>query len=81
MSSSCEGFFRFLFNYPIMNVNIPELNQFALEELGQTPIIENPNAEVSFKIDIEPSRVTRRVVVGILDESRKRGISVAIGCI
>jgi hypothetical protein len=61
-----------------MNVNIPELSQFALEELGQTPIVENPNAEVSFKVDIEPSRVTRRVVVGILDESRKRGIAVAI---
>jgi hypothetical protein len=61
-----------------MNVAIPELNQFALEELGQTPSVDNPNAEVSFKVDIEPVRVTRRVVVGILDEKRKRGIAVAI---
>lgn len=61
-----------------MNALIPDLSQFQLEELGQTPPVENPNAEVSFKIDIEPSRVTRRIVVGILDESRKRGISIAI---
>lgn len=61
-----------------MNVAIPELNQFSLEELGQTPAVDKPNAEVSFKVDIEPVRVTRRVVVGILDESRKRGIAVAV---
>ncbi len=61
-----------------MNVSIPELSQFSLEHLGQTPAVENPNAEVSFKVDIAPARVTRRVVVGILDESRKRGIAVAI---
>lgn len=61
-----------------MNIAIPELSQFALEELGQTPIVENPNAEVSFKVDIEPCRVTRRVFVGILDETRRRGIAVAI---
>lgn len=61
-----------------MNALIPDLSQFTLEELGQTPPVDNPNAEVSFKVDIEPSRVTRRVVVGILDESRKRGITVAI---
>lgn len=61
-----------------MNALIPDLTQFQLEELGQTPPVENPNAEVSFKVDIEPSRVTRRIVVGILDESRKRGISIAI---
>ena len=61
-----------------MNVAIPELSQFELEELGQTPIVDNAKAEVSFKVDIEPCRVTRRVVVGILDESRKCGIAVAI---
>jgi len=61
-----------------MNTTIPDLSQFQLEELGQTPRVENPNAEISFKVDVEPSRVTRRVLVGILDESRKRGISVAI---
>ena len=61
-----------------MNTLIPDLEQFQLEELGQTPAVDNPNAEVSFKVDIEPSRVTRRVVVGILDESKKRGITVAI---
>jgi hypothetical protein len=61
-----------------MNVFIPRLNQFILEELGQTAAVDKPNAEVSFKVDIEPARVTRRVVVGILDESRKRGIAVAI---
>ncbi|MEM9281538.1 MAG: hypothetical protein AAGA96_06930 [Verrucomicrobiota bacterium] len=61
-----------------MNTLIPDLDQFQLEELGQTPAVDNPNAEVSFKVDIEPSRVTRRVVVGILDESKKRGITVAI---
>lgn len=61
-----------------MNIAIPELNQFVLEELGQTPLVDKPNAEVSFKIDVEPVRVTRRIVVGILDESRKRGIAVAI---
>ena len=61
-----------------MNFAIPELNQFALEELGQNPLVENPKAEVSFKVDVVPCRVTRRVVVGILDESRKRGIAVAI---
>ena len=47
-----------------MNIAIPELSQFALEELGQTPLVENPNAEVSFKVDIEPCRVTRRVGKG-----------------
>ena len=61
-----------------MNTLIPDLEQFQLEELEQTPAIENPKAEVSFKVDLEPSRVTRRVVVGILDESMKRGIAVAI---
>jgi len=61
-----------------MNALIPDLSQFALEELGQTPPVDNPTAEVSFKVDVEPSRVTRRIVVGILDESRKRGITVAI---
>jgi len=61
-----------------MNVAIPELNQFSLEELGHTPAVEHPNAEVSFKVDIEPCRVTRRVVVGILDETRKRGIAVGV---
>jgi hypothetical protein len=61
-----------------MNTLIPDLAQFQLEELGQTPAVDNPNAEVSFKVDVEPSRVTRRLVVGILDESRKRGISIAI---
>lgn len=61
-----------------MNTLIPDLAQFQLEELGQTPSVDNPNAEVSFKVDVEPSRVTRRVVVGILDESKKRGISIAI---
>tara|TARA_R110002096_G_scaffold228601_2_gene418092 strand:- start:2820 stop:3308 length:489 start_codon:yes stop_codon:yes gene_type:complete len=61
-----------------MNTLIPDLDHFQLEELGQTPHVDNPNAEVSFKVDIEPSRVTRRVVVGILDESKKRGITVAI---
>lgn len=57
---------------------IPELSQFELEELGRTPSVDNPNAEVSFKVDLEPNRVTRRLVVGILDESRKRGIAIAI---
>jgi len=61
-----------------MNIAIPDLNQFNLEELGQTPAVEKPNAEVSFKVDLEPARVTRRVVVGLLDESRKRGIAVAV---
>ena len=61
-----------------MNTLIPDLEQFQLEELGQTPAVGNPKAEVSFKVDLEPSRVTRRVVVGILDESMKRGITVAI---
>lgn len=61
-----------------MNVAIPDLSQFSLEELGQAPSVDKPNAEVSFKVDIEPGRVTRRVVVGILDETRKRGIAVAI---
>jgi len=61
-----------------MNTLIPDLAQFELEELGQTPPVEQHNAEVSFKVDIEPSRVTRRIVVGIQDESRKRGITVAI---
>ena len=61
-----------------MNVVIPELSQFVLEELGQTAAVDKQNAEVSFKVDLEPARVTRRVVVGILDESRKRGIAVAI---
>ncbi len=61
-----------------MSIAIPELNQFALEELGQTPSVDKPNAEVSFKVDVEPARVTRRIVVGILDESRKNGIAVAI---
>jgi hypothetical protein len=61
-----------------MNVAIPDLSQFSVEELGQTPAVDRPNAEVSFKVDVEPARVTRRVVVGILDESRKRGIAVAI---
>lgn len=61
-----------------MNVAIPELSQFILEELGQTPSVDKPNAEVSFKVDLEPVRVTRRVVVGIMEESRKRGIAVAI---
>lgn len=61
-----------------MNTLIPDLAHFQLEELGQTPAVDNPNAEVSFKVDIEPNRVTRRLVVGILDESRKRGISIAI---
>lgn len=62
----------------MMNTLIPDLEQFQLEELGQTPAVNNQNAEVSFKVDIEPSRVTRRVVVGILDESKKRGITAAI---
>ncbi|MGB0153155.1 MAG: hypothetical protein ACPGFB_03920 [Verrucomicrobiales bacterium] len=61
-----------------MNTLIPDLDQFQLEELGQTPAVDNPKAEVSFKVDLKPSRVTRRVVVGILDESMKRGITVAI---
>lgn len=61
-----------------MNVAIPELSQFSLEALGHTQAVDHPNAEVSFKVDIEPARVTRRVVVGILDESRKRGIAVAV---
>ncbi len=61
-----------------MSIAIPELNQFALEELGQTPSVDKPNAEVSFKIDVSPARLTRRIVVGILDESRQRGIAVAI---
>ncbi|MEX2578225.1 MAG: hypothetical protein WD342_04140 [Verrucomicrobiales bacterium] len=61
-----------------MNALIPDIDQFQLEELGQTPLVDNPKAEVSFKVDIEPARVTRRVVVGILDERRKRGITVAI---
>lgn len=60
-----------------MNTEIPDLDQFELEELGQTPPVDNPNAEVSFKIDVEPNRVTRRLVVGILDESRERGITIA----
>ena len=57
---------------------IPDLEQFQLEELGQTPAVEHHNAEISFKVDVEPSRVTKRLVVGILDESRKRGITIAI---
>ncbi len=61
-----------------MKVVIPELTDFALESLGQTPVVENPNAEVSFKVDIETGRVARRFVVGILDERRNRGIAVAI---
>ncbi len=61
-----------------MNITIPKLSHFSLEELGLTPLVDKPNAEVSFKVDIEPARVTRRIVVGILDESRKRGIAVAI---
>jgi len=60
-----------------MNTLIPDLDQFQLEELGQTPAVDNPNAEVSFKVDVEPVSVTRRVVVGILDESRQRGITIA----
>jgi hypothetical protein len=61
-----------------MNTLIPDLEQFQIEELGQTPVVNNPNSEVSFKVDIEPFRITRRFVVGILDESKKRGIAIAI---
>ena len=61
-----------------MNTLIPDLEQFQIEELGQTPAVNNPNSEVSFKVDIEPFRITRRFVVGILDESKKRGIAIAI---
>jgi hypothetical protein len=63
-----------------MNITIPELNQFALEELGRTPSVfkTSPNAEVSFKVNIESCLRSRRVVVGILDESRRCGIAVAI---
>lgn len=62
----------------MMNSLLPDLNQFNLEELGRTPPVDKPNAEISFKVDIEPNRVTRRIAVGIQDESRKRGISIAI---
>lgn len=65
-------------SFRTMNATIPELSQFNLEKLGQTPSVDKPNAEVSFKVDLEPARVTRRIVVGIMDESRKRGIAVAI---
>lgn len=61
-----------------MNSLIPDLSQFQLEELGQTPAVEQHNAEVSFKVDLKPSRVTRRIVAGILDESNKRGITIAV---
>lgn len=61
-----------------MNSTIPNLQQFQLEELGQTPTVDNPNAEISFKVDVEPNRVTKRIVVGIRDESCNRGITVAI---
>lgn len=61
-----------------METLIPDLAQFQLEELGKTPSVDQPNAEISFKVDVEPSRVTRRVVVGIQDDSRKRGITIAI---
>ena len=61
-----------------MNFSTPDLSQFTIEKLGETPNVDQPNAEVSFKVDLEPARVTRRILVGIQDESRKNGITVAI---
>jgi len=61
-----------------MNFSTPDLSQFSIEKLGETPTVDQLNAEVSFKVDLVPTRVTRRIVVGIQDETSKKGITVAI---
>ena len=57
---------------------IPNLNQFDLKTLEVASLGNLPNAEVQYQVEIEPVSLLERFVVGLMDESGKNGIAVAI---
>lgn len=60
-----------------MNLATPELSQFSIHALDQITAVDHPSAEVSYRVSVEPTSITRRLVVGLQD-GEGHGISVAI---
>jgi len=61
-----------------MNSLIPTFDQFDFAALEQSDPVVHPNAEICLKIDLIPTKLNRRVAVGIIDETGTKGIAVAI---
>lgn len=56
---------------------IPSIEQFQLQALDQQ-MVGSDQAQVSFRVEIEHEHITQRVLVALLDESRRHGMAVAI---
>ena len=61
----------------IMNVNIPALEQFTLQAVDQVSF-NAVNEELRYFIEVSPDSIMNRVLVGLMDQSRRRGMAVAI---
>lgn len=56
---------------------VPHLEQFQLHAIDQT-CLSMGQSQVTFSIELEHDHITQRVLVGLLDEERKRGACIAI---
>lgn len=61
-----------------MKSDIPELDRFRLEEPSLSALGQGGEDEIRFRVELHARRPTRRVVVALLDESRRQGMAVAI---
>ena len=60
-----------------MKTQIPTLDQFEYKSLDSAVLGHHSGAEASFSVEVVPARITQRVVVGFLDKTTNKGISVA----
>ncbi|NNE91238.1 MAG: hypothetical protein HKN23_06285 [Verrucomicrobiales bacterium] len=56
---------------------IPNLGQFHLNSVDQA-CIATSRSQVSFQVNLEHDRMNQRILVGLMDENRKRGVAIAI---
>ncbi|HRX56460.1 MAG TPA: hypothetical protein P5016_18225 [Verrucomicrobiales bacterium] len=55
----------------------PLLQDYDMVALEQT-CTEQGESQISFTVEIEHQHITQRIMVGLLDESRERGVAITI---
>ena len=56
---------------------VPTIERFNLQALDQQ-MVGAEQAQISFRVEIEHEHVTQRILVALLDESRRQGMAIAI---
>jgi hypothetical protein len=56
---------------------VPSIEHFQLQALDQQ-MVGSDQAQISFRVEIEHEHMTQRILVALLDESRRQGMAIAI---